>query len=283
MANVLAKKNNKTYVIANTAAAAYAAKGYDVFASDGYTKLIDAEIDNLSVLKAQYTAYKAVHGPDSIARVATLSSAVVKAASAATDTLTLMSTAALGAVSNALKVLLSTAADDVLAVTKTDETKTINIALANTTALNNAASLIQVAVRTLSTVGGVDVSDMVCVPGGAWDTAAKATGSATAVSFSGGLASTAAVAGLTAPVKAAVPDRVIPETDLYTAEVEWSPYPTGNAFAASTAYTAIIVLTPKPGYKLEGITENFFTVAGATATNPADSGVITAAFSATEA
>jgi hypothetical protein len=40
-------------------------------------------------------------------------------------------------------------------------------------------------------------------------------------------------------------------------------------------------LTAKEGYTLQGVTEDFFTVAGAAATNAANSGSITAAFPAT--
>jgi hypothetical protein len=233
--------------------------------------------------QTELTAYKLVHPETSICIVDTAASAAVKAASDAADILRLTSTAALGSASNALKVLLTTAGNDTLAVTKTDGTKTINIALANATAAKNTAALIQTAVRALATVGGIDVSAIVCEPDGAWDTAAVATGEAGAVAFSGGLASSAAIAGLTAPVKAAVPDRVIPATDLYTAEVEWTPYPANNVFAAATEYTAKISLIPKPGYTKTGITHDFFTVAGATAANEVDSGVVTAVFPATGA
>lgn len=284
MANVLARKDNKEYTIVDTSGAAYAALGYDVYALDGATKLYEAKVFDADALRAELDAYALINPAKTVCRVATASKAAVKAVSDVNDTLTIISTAALGSVSNALKVLLTTAGDDVLAVTKTDGTKTINIALAKTTAANNTAANIQVALRALSTVGGVDVSAFLCIPGGAWDTAAKATGEAGAVSFSGGLASTAAIAGLTAPVKGAVPDRVIPATDFYDADVEWDPYPEGNVFAASTAYTATIVLTPKPGYTLDGVTLNFFTVAGAASVaNPVNSGVITVVFAATGA
>ncbi|MEI8226460.1 MAG: hypothetical protein WCG82_11105 [Bacteroidota bacterium] len=63
--------------------------------------------------------------------------------------------------------------------------------------------------------------------------------------------------------------------------IAWSGSPT--TFAGGTAYTATITLTPKTGYTLTGVAANFFTVAGATATNAADSGVVSAVFSATAA
>jgi len=51
-----------------------------------------------------------------------------------------------------------------------------------------------------------------------------------------------------------------------------------TTFAASTVYTATITLTAKETYTLQGVKANFFTVNGATATNAANSGVITAVF-----
>ena len=118
---------------------------------------------------------------------------VVKALSALTDILTTSAPIALGAAPNELKILLTTAADDVLAVTKTDGTKTINIALAKTTANKNTATLIQAAIRGLVTVGGVSVATFTCAAGGNWDTAAVATGESGAVSFSGGQTAAAQV------------------------------------------------------------------------------------------
>ncbi len=91
--------------------------------------------------------------------------------------------------------------------------------------------------------------------------------------------STSAIAGVTAPVRDATPVTTVTETTYYTGTITWSSSP--ETFAASTAYTATITLTPKPGYILTGVPANFFTVAGATTTNAADSGVVTAVFPAT--
>jgi len=90
----------------------------------------------------------------------------------------------------------------------------------------------------------------------------------------------AAIPGVTAPVRGAIPKTTITETSQYTGTIARSPVP-GASFAASTIYTATITLTPKAGFTLFGVGTNFFTVAGATATNAADSGVITAVFPAT--
>ena len=91
-----------------------------------------------------------------------------------------------------------------------------------------------------------------------------------------------AIEGVTKPATGATPVTAITANDQYTGTVTWNGNP--SAFAAETDYTATITLTAEPGYTLQGVTQNFFTVAGATsATNAADSGVITAVFPATGA
>ena len=90
----------------------------------------------------------------------------------------------------------------------------------------------------------------------------------------------AAITGVTAPVRDAAPVTTITETEQYTGTVVWSPEVVGNKFAASTVYTATITLTAKPGYTLTGVAGNFFTLAGATATNSADTGIVSAVFPA---
>ncbi|PKL48960.1 MAG: hypothetical protein CVV42_08165, partial [Candidatus Riflebacteria bacterium HGW-Riflebacteria-2] len=52
-------------------------------------------------------------------------------------------------------------------------------------------------------------------------------------------------------------------------------------FAAGTVYTATVTLTPKAGFTLTGVAENFFTVAGGTSTNAANSGLVSIVFAAT--
>ena len=88
-----------------------------------------------------------------------------------------------------------------------------------------------------------------------------------------------AITGVTPPVSGATPDTTVTAANGYTGTVSWSGSPT--TFAAATAYTATITLTPASGFTLTGVTANFFTVAGArSVTHSADSGVITAEFSA---
>ena len=90
-----------------------------------------------------------------------------------------------------------------------------------------------------------------------------------------------AIGGVTAPVVGETPVTAIAEGKQFTGTVIWSPEV--STFAASTVYTAAITLTPKAGYKLDGVAANFFTVAGATSvSNEANSGVVTAVFPATK-
>jgi len=142
-----------------------------------------------------------IHAAVACTTPAKSASAVVKAASSEDDTLTITAPAALGAAANALSVLLTTAEDDTLAVTADDETATITIALANTTASKNAAAAVQAAIRLLETVGGVDVSGFTCTAGGDWNTKAVATGETEAVPFEGGqtAAPTVITTGITQP------------------------------------------------------------------------------------
>lgn len=90
-----------------------------------------------------------------------------------------------------------------------------------------------------------------------------------------------AIGGVTVPVVGEKPVKAITEGKQFTGTVTWSPE--ASTFAASTVYTATITLTPKAGYKLDGVAVNFFTVAGATSvSNGANSGVVTAVFPATK-
>ena len=93
----------------------------------------------------------------------------------------------------------------------------------------------------------------------------------------------AAVGGVTAPVVGETPVTAITEGKQFTGTVTWSPDLVDGKFGPQTVYTATITLTPKAGYKLDGVAANFFTVAGATSvSNGANSGVVTAVFPATK-
>lgn len=89
-----------------------------------------------------------------------------------------------------------------------------------------------------------------------------------------------AIAGVTAPVTGAAPVTSITANAQYTGTVTWSP-DASEGFKANETYTATITLKAKKGYTLTGVSENFFKVEGATATNDANSGVVKAVFSET--
>jgi len=110
-------------------------------------------------------------------------------------------------------------------------------------------------------------------------TSGTATVTVTVTALPPATIATAAIAGVTAPVTSAIPVTTATATAEYTAAVVWSPAVT--TFARGTGYTAWITLTPRTGYTLTGVAANFFTVVGATATNAADSGVVSAIFPAT--
>lgn len=93
---------------------------------------------------------------------------------------------------------------------------------------------------------------------------------------------TEAIPGITPPAAGQAPVTSITDTDQYSGSVSWNP--DHDPFLNATVYTATITLTPKDGYTLTGVAEDFFTVAGATTvSNDADSGVVTAVFPATAA
>lgn len=89
----------------------------------------------------------------------------------------------------------------------------------------------------------------------------------------------AAIPDVIAPVVGAIPDTTEIDTEQYTGSVAWTPE--DDPYKGETVYTATITLTPKAGFTLTGVTANFFTVAGETATNAANSGLVTAVFLAT--
>jgi hypothetical protein len=92
--------------------------------------------------------------------------------------------------------------------------------------------------------------------------------------------SIAAISGVTIPVRGKPPVTAITETAQYSGTVTWNNNP--STFAPNTVYTAVITLTVKSGYTLQGVTADFFTVAGAVqVNNSANTGVITAVFPVT--
>jgi len=93
----------------------------------------------------------------------------------------------------------------------------------------------------------------------------------------------AAISGVTAPVTGEIPVTAITATTQYTGLVTWaetdgSAIAAPDTFVSAKKYTATIALTAKTGYTLTGVTANFFTVAGASATNSKDAGEVVAIF-----
>jgi len=88
------------------------------------------------------------------------------------------------------------------------------------------------------------------------------------------------IGGVLLPVTGETPVAHITENEEYSGTVAWEP--NHSLFEAATHYRAIITLTVKEGYTLQGIPENFFTVEDAiSVSNSADSGVITVVFPST--
>lgn len=90
-----------------------------------------------------------------------------------------------------------------------------------------------------------------------------------------------AIQGVTAPVVGDTPASSITANDQYTGTITWDP--NQDPFVKDTEYKATINLTAKHPYSFEGVAADFFTVAGATATNAAGSGVVKAVFPKTGA
>jgi prepilin-type N-terminal cleavage/methylation domain-containing protein len=161
------------------------------------------------------------------------------------------------------------------------------------------------AVTAVGTLGGVVSGDTVAVTAAAaYDSAAVGIGKTITVVYALGgadaskyakpidytvstgvittkqLTITKKIPGVTVPVTGAVPVATIAETAQYTGTVLWTPALTGGGrFKNNTVYTATITLTPKAGYTLMGVHQDFFTVAGASShANDTDSGIVTAGF-----
>ena len=87
-----------------------------------------------------------------------------------------------------------------------------------------------------------------------------------------------AAIGVTAPVAGVAPVTSVTGTG-YTGSVEWTPKVIGT-FAYNEKYTATVKLTAATGYNLTDIKANYFTVIGATTTNPTGSGNVSTVFPA---
>lgn len=106
------------------------------------------------------------------------------------DTITMTAPMMYGALPNGkLKFKLATSLDDVMSVAAGSgaTADTVTITLAMTTASNNTAEKIQVAIRELGTVNGIDVSGITCTGSAQWDERAVAKTDDTAVAMDSGV------------------------------------------------------------------------------------------------
>ena len=86
--------------------------------------------------------------------------------------------------------------------------------------------------------------------------------------------------GVTVPVAGGTPVSNITPNVEYSGTVTWTPI--DNPFNSNTNYAAIISINPNPGYTLTGVSQDFFTVNGATSVkNDQDSGIVRAVFPVT--
>jgi hypothetical protein len=94
------------------------------------------------------------------------------------------------------------------------------------------------------------------------------------------LVSISAIEGVTPPVAGETPVQFITPNVEYTGEVFWSNIegPLIGNFETLTSYVAEIIITPKPGYTLDGLVDNFFTVEGASRVSNYVSGEVIAIF-----
>jgi len=96
------------------------------------------------------------------------------------------------------------------------------------------------------------------------------------------------IQGVTVPATNGTPVKTITENAQYSGSVTWSPTVPTTGFEVSTSYTAIITLTAKQGYTMQGVATNFFTVAGTstpatTVIDNPNSATVTAVFPDTNA
>ena len=87
---------------------------------------------------------------------------------------------------------------------------------------------------------------------------------------------------ITPPVAGEVPMQELPETDQYRFPrgIFWDPELHEGTFAPDTVYTATVYLEAKPTYTMDGLSEDFFQVPGATEVSYSydNRGVVTAVF-----
>ncbi len=127
---------------------------------DGVT--LTAKLDDLDIA-ADYVLYQ---GASETTAQATAATAAVE------DIVDAILTLSVPDGTNRIKMIISQNGSDALAVTFTESTATLAIALADTTPANNTAATIQTAVRALGVVGAFNLTAWGFAAAGTWDAAA---------------------------------------------------------------------------------------------------------------
>lgn len=163
----------------------------------------------------------------------------------------------------------------------TPSTATVNYQWKSSSSSNGTYTNISGATSSTYTLAGSDVGKYIKVFATGKSNYSETVSSAARGPVEVSVIAATNISGVTAPKLGATPVSSIASTAEYTATISWNP--NHSTFAPNTAYTATITLKAKDGYTLTGVSANQFKVSGATATNPVNSGVITAVFPATEA
>gem|GEM_PF-3341447 len=163
----------------------------------------------------------------------------------------------------------------------TPSTATVNYQWKSSSSSNGTYTNISGATSSTYTLTGSDVGKYIKVFATGKSNYSETVSSAARGPVEVSVISATNISGVTVPKLGATPVSSIASTVEYTATISWNP--NHSTFAPNTAYTATITLKAKDGYTLTGVKANQFKISEATATNPANSGVITAVFPATGA
>lgn len=158
----------------------------------------------------------------------------------------------------------------------TPSTATVNYQWKSSSSSNGTYTNISGATSSTYTLAGSDVGKYIKVFATGKSNYSETVSSAARGPVEVSVIAATNISGVTAPKLGATPVSSIASTAEYTATISWNP--NHSTFAPNTAYTATITLKAKDGYTLTGVSANQFKVSGATATNPVNSGVITAVF-----
>ena len=166
-ATTIKVKKNHEFVVGDfisNGLVATAITAIDTTTSTLYDDLTITAALDVEDIAADYVLYQ---GASETTAGATAATALVEDVADATLTLSVPDG------TNRIKMIISQNGSDALAVTFTESTKTLAIALASTTATKNTAALIQTAVQALGVVGAFNLTAWTFAAAGTWDSAAK--------------------------------------------------------------------------------------------------------------